>query len=318
MRLIVPISYFRDSPRSELWRIDIDTQEIECWQVLRDSSISVRGKGVTGIVSLGSAGYAICDFNRLMFMNIDGSIRQTLVSSEMNDLHAVSVTTNNCLLLSNTGRDAVEWIDSNLNIKRHWDGLTKEQWEKRLHGKYEISGAYYDEPSLDLPFNLRRLPDTHHINFALQLPDGRSIGSSFKHRCYINLANSKAISQTLPHPIHDGFLYGGALWITTVSGVVYEAKLDHFLQFNPVFDLFDKAPFHGWCRGLYITENNIFVGVTAIVEASSRTSWLKQNTDKTRTGVYQLSKKNYSIEHFYDLSHKNGAKLFSFTEAALC
>lgn len=317
MNLIVPISYFNGTPRSELWIVDPLARRHYRWRILEESDRSVRGKGVTGIDRLNDSNYLICDFNRVLVLDMSGHIVHSRAAEDMNDLHSVTSVPDG-VLVTNTGRDAVELLGHDLTTKFRWSGISETEWLQRVDGHYEATGSYFDEADGFMPFCMRRLPDRHHVNYAVKLPDGRYVGSSLTHRAYIDLSTWRPISQVLAQPPHDGCLHQGRLWVTTVDGNVYSTDTDGDFRFVHLFSLFDNAPHHGWCRGLYYSAGKLFIGITAIQEVSSRTSWLKRAPKETKTGIYQLCVDSLQIEHFYDFSHPDGARIFSMTEALAC
>ena len=111
MKFVVPVSYFQGVPRSELWLIDNEKRSIERWRVLKDSTIAVRGKGVTGVCRHMSQGYLLCDFNRLLHLDVHGHVLEDVRCEEFNDLHAISPCDGG-VLLCNTGRDRIERWDA--------------------------------------------------------------------------------------------------------------------------------------------------------------------------------------------------------------
>ena len=317
MKLIVPISYFEGRPRSELWIVDTLSRRHFRWQTLSPSNRPVQGKGVTGIDRLNDSHYVICDFNRVLLLNASGEVVECRTVDDMNDLHSVTSTSEG-ILVTNTGRDAVELLAEDLTPKYRWSGISETEWLRRVSGKYEVVGSYFDEASALIPFCRRRLPDRHHVNYAIKLPDGRYVGSSLAHRAYIDLATWQPISQVLKQPPHDGCLFKGNLWSTSVDGNIYSADTDGELRFRHRLSLFNDAPHYGWCRGLYFSCGKLFIGITAIQEISSRTSWLRGAPSETKTGLYQLCSDSLEVEHFYDFSHPDGARIFSMTEAFVC
>lgn len=317
MSLVVPVSYFAGRPRSELWRLDASTGEYSRWKTLLDSPHPVHGKGVTGMIRLPTGGYALCDFNRVLLMSEEGEITATRSRRDMNDLHSISVVRDG-LLLSNTGRDSIDWLDFGLSLRRRWDGLSRAEWHSRWAGADIPNEPYYDALGGAAAFRQRRVKDRYHFNQALLLPDGRVVANSLSRRCFIDLERFCAVSESLSEPSHDGVLRDGELWITSVSGTVYRAALGGELRFQPALDLFSLVPHHGWCRGLCFEGAWLFVGVTVIQQASARTAWLRQPVTETRSGVYQIDPARMSVERFFDLSHPHGARIFSLVSASAC
>lgn len=317
MKLLVPVSYFRGSARSELWRLDTEQQSVEFWRRLPDSTIAVRGKGVTGICPYPTGGYTLCDFNRVLQLDTDGHLVKQVSREDFNDLHAITPI-NDGFLLANTGRDQVERLNLDFSLREHFDALDVAEAQARLSGEGVEACGYYDGLDEDLAFCRRRLADKFHLNHVLVLPDGRTVASSLTERCYLDVLSFKPISNRLQYPPHDGLLHQGCLWITTVNGELLVAGLAPILNFQSVFDLRALMPWQGWCRGLYIQDERLFVAITAIDSLNRRTEWLTVSPDQTRSGVVEICLETLQLVHFYDLSHEHGARVFGMTEYQPC
>jgi hypothetical protein len=317
VKLLVPVSYFRGKPRSELWLLDTALKNQVLWRTLPASPITVRGKGVTGICVHPAGGYALCDFNRVLHLCSNGFTVHEKRREDFNDLHAITATDHG-FLLTNTGRDQVEQLRDDFSLADKFDALNAAEADERLSGKCLIGGEYYDEPDSELAFCEQRLADKLHLNHSLLLPDGRVVASSMAKCCYLDAQCFTPISNRLHYPMHDGLMYRDRLWVTTVNGEVLAAQPNLHLDFQPVVDLAASVPWRGWCRGLYIAEDRLFVGVTAIASRSQRTSWLDVDPCDTRTGVYEFCLSTLRPLHFYNLSHPDGARVFSMTEWLPC
>ena len=326
MNLLVPISYFHGPPRSQLWLLDTIRKNTSLLCTLPNSPIEVRGKGVTGICPHPSGGYAVCDFNRVLHLGQTGQVLSEVRCDTYNDLHSIS-RMDDGFLLTNTGSDSLERLDINFallescsyNLLRTSDCSSDvdETCDTKIadtgQRRYSDLDDYYDAPTADVRFNQRRLRDMLHLNYAVSLPDSRIAISSYRERCFFEASQLQRISNRLSHPPHDGILYDGKLWITTINGEVLAANLATELVFESVVNLSEGAPWQGWCRGLFFSNNRMFVGITAISALNEHTRWLKVNPQITRTGVYEIDKSTMQITHFYDLSHVNGARIFSIT-----
>ena len=134
MNQLVPVSYFRGLPRSELWLLDSDQRTVQLWQALEDSPLAVRGKGVTGICCHPAVGFVVCDFNRMLHLDKTGALLREVRREDLNDLHAITVAGDG-FLLANTGRDRIERLNAELQFVDGYDALTPEDWQARWHGK---------------------------------------------------------------------------------------------------------------------------------------------------------------------------------------
>jgi len=314
MNLIVPVSYYFGTPRSEIWQLDTSTGNKKLLHSLPDSGREVRGKGITGLAWLDDLHLVACDFNRLFKLDKNTlSIVSKYEDDELNDLHSLN-TDQEFIHVANAGRDSIDVFNHQLQLMERIDCLGSDEWRKRKAGDYSVSGSYFDSPGCGLPFHRRRVPDKWHFNHVFRAPGhlgGQVIATSFASRSLLDAHSLKPVSSTLPIQPHDGFVYEEAIWVTTVSGQIYRAPFKMPFDFEMVFDLFKIAPHQGWCRGFLIAEGSMFVGLTSIYEVSTRTDWLSCPIEETRSGIYQLNMGTMEVEAFHDFSSTNGSRIFT-------
>jgi len=317
MKLIIPVSYFFGDVRSELWSLNTETGRKDKLLTLGDSGREVRGKGITGLAILDDEYLIACDFNRLIKIDRNTlNIVNTYEDKEFNDLHSLSVN-NRRIYIANTGRDSIDVFTEQLEMLHRIDGLTNDEWQKRISGDYVVDGEYFDSTGLNISFHSRRGPDKWHFNHVFKAPEslgGQTIATSFTARCLLDVNTLSPVSSILPKQPHDGFLYDGFIWVTTVSGQIYRAPLHFPFEFEMVLDLFKLAPYQGWCRGLLIVDGVMFVGLTSIFELSMRTNWLDCPIEETRSGIYQLKMDSMDVECFHDFSSEDGSRIFTMIE----
>ena len=307
------MSYFFGTPRSEVWQLDTQSGQRQCLYTLASSTHDVPGKGVTGLTWLNNTQLLACDFNRLLLLNrADGKIIQEYIDDQFNDLHHVYVE-GGLIYIANTGRDSIDVLDHQFQwVERH-DGLSAAEWALRSHGNNVVRGTYYDPPDSGLPFYKRKVPDTWHFNHVVcdsHVPDGRIIATSFNRKQLIDAKTLEALSDALPDAPHDGLIENDAIWITTVTGKVYRSPLILPFIFECVLDLFALAPTKGWCRGLLISKNTLYIGITSIYEKSSRTAWLDCPLDETASGIYCVNLTTLTITDFHDFTTDQGSRIF--------
>ena len=318
MKLLVPVSYFFNSPRSEIWQLDTATRQKTLLTSLPSSNRDVPGKGVTGLCWLDDHNLVACDFNRVVTLDSKTwRINQVLENDEFNDLHHLSVSDGH-IYLANTGRDCIDVLSSDLKLVKRIDGLSVKEWQDRKAGRYTVAGSYYDDPSSGLPFHRRRVPDKWHFNHVFKAPSSlgdQIVATSFGTKSLVNAQTLEQLSSTLSTQPHDGFVDGDHLWVTTVSGQIFRAPVKKPFVFEQIFDLFHYAPYQGWCRGLFIHDEFLFIGITSIYEKSNRTRWLTQPIEDTRSGIYQLHATSGEIVHFHDFTSSDGSRIFSMLAA---
>lgn len=314
MQLLVPVSYFFNTPRSEIWQLDVVSGSKLLVCTLGGSERDVRGKGITGLGWLDDQFLIACDFNRLLKIDRGSlSIVEAYEDDELNDLHSVSAC-ENFIYLANSGRDSIDVFNHQFKLLDRIDGLTDEELNKRITGDYVVNGGYFDSSGSGLPFHCRKVPDKWHFNYVFRAPkqlNDKIIVTSFTSRNLLDAHTLDPVSLNLPVQPHDGVVSSGCVWITTVSGQVYRASLKIPLDFEMAVDLFKVAPYQGWCRGLLISEGFMYIGITAIYEKSSRTSWLNSAIEDTRSGIYQLKMDTMEIVAFHDFSSADGSRIFT-------
>lgn len=315
MKLLVPISYFQGVPRSEIWILDTVTGQKE--QVFYQETVAeraVNGKGITGLAWLKEGLLIACDFNQVwLIKSSDYSVTALLQDDEFNDLHQLSIDSNQ-ILVSNTGRDSVDVLDCNLRFNTRYDMLSNSELNDRLSGNYKIRGEYYDRPQQNSEFFRRKVPDKYHINHSVMV-DGRLLITCFKQKILIDALTGEVVSNEFDTQPHDGFVHDDSIWVTTVAGKVYRAPLAFPLLFVEVIDIADIGPFKGWCRGLAIINNRIFIGITAVKQITERTAWLTVPAAETKTGIYQLNLNSMAVENFFDFTNRDGSRIFTFIQA---
>lgn len=310
MKLLIPISCFFGDPKSEIWQLDTTTGDTLVLTILPRIAENVIGKGISSLAWLNKTTLVGCDFNSVFTLDkTTYNILRRRLSPQYNDLHNLTVT-NNIIYLANTGLDSIEMLDESLETIRRFNALPDEDIDNRLHGNYTTNGDYYDNTTSKLSFNQRKVPDSLHINHVMKHQNS-IIATSFKQKCLIDGHSFKPLSNVFPEQPHDGFIHNDYIWVTTVSGRIYRAKLSLPFEFKMVLDLFDSGEYHGWCRGLFISGKKLFIGITAIQSQNERTQWLKVPANETKTGIYKVDYDSLAIENFYDFSDESGHRIFT-------
>ncbi|NNG43324.1 hypothetical protein HJP15_10430 [Pseudoalteromonas sp. NEC-BIFX-2020_002] len=314
MKLLIPISYFFGNPKSELWQLDTETKKRSLLATLPSSERDVAGKGLTSVTWISNDLLVGCDFNRVFIIDRKlCELKKINTDEQFNDLHHVSFD-GHFIHIANTGRDCVDVLDNQLQSVSRIEFLPIEEISSRVKGEYKAQGDYYDCEAIKIDFHLRKVPDSLHINHVIRVGKelaNKVIVTSFKKKCLVDAKTLEPLSNNLPEQPHDGFIDNKYIWITTVSGKVFRSKLSLPFNFELFFDLFRVVKFKGWCRGLLVANDTLFIGVTAIHKENNRTNWLNSPVKNTRTGVYQINLASLNIEHFYDFSHTNGSRIFS-------
>jgi hypothetical protein len=191
-----------------------------------------------------------------------------------NDLHHVYPSSQGTLLVMVTGLDMVAEISLDGEILRHWDVLGGDTWS--IFSK-------------DLDY--RKVPTTKphraHANHIFQLGD--EIWATRLHqRDAISLSDpGRRIDIGVQRP-HDGFLFNGSLYFTTVDGHIVLAN-PKTLSVERVIDLNQfkgsDGQTLGWCRGLLpLDDRFVWVGFTRVrpTKFQENLSWIRQQGQSHR------------------------------------
>jgi len=202
-----------------------------------------------------------------------------------NDLHHVTPTHDGNLLVANTGLDSVVKLSRKGEILTEWSVLGEDLWTRF---------------SRDIDYRKVESTKPHrsHPNFVFEV-NGNPWVTRFFQRDALCLTNpQKRIDISVEKP-HDGMVFGGRLFFTTVDGRIIIVSCDT-LEIERVVDLNSvdnstDAPL-GWCRGMLpIDEHRIWVGFTRVrkTKFTENLLWVKhgfRNTEKpTHIALYDLA-----------------------------
>lgn len=184
-----------------------------------------------------------------------------------NDVHHVTPTANGNLLVANTGLDMVVEFNLAGSVTREWNVLGGDPWERFSR-------------DIDYRKVATTKPHRAHPNYVFE------IGSDI----WVTRGDlGDAVCLTQPQlqinvasvVIHDGHLYNGRLYFSTVNGTIVIAN-PQTRQIVDVIDLKEiDNPEHallGWCRGLLIVdERTVWAGFTKVRKTKFREklNWVK-------------------------------------------
>jgi hypothetical protein len=202
-----------------------------------------------------------------------------------NDLHHVYPTPQGTLLVMITGLDIVAEVTMGGELLRHWDVMGEDTWS-------------IFSPDTDY----RKIPTTKphraHANHIFQLGEETFV-TRFHQRDAISLQYpGRKIEIGIQRP-HDGFLFNGCLYFTTVDGHVVivnptTLKIERTYDLNKMSETATSGESLGWCRGLLpLDERHVWVGFTRV-----RPTKFRENLNWVRS-----QKRNHRPSHIalYDL-----------------
>jgi hypothetical protein len=211
----------------------------------------------------------ICTSTEVMIYELPSFRLTTYISLPFfNDLHHVYPTAQGTLLIMVTGLDIVAEVSLDGEFLRHWDVMGEDTW------------SIFSKDT-----DYRKIPTTKphraHANHIFLLGDEIWV-TRFHQRDAISLRDRRRkIDIGIQRP-HDGFLFDGSLYFTTVDGHVVVANPET-LKIERIHDLNKMSgpggESLGWCRGLLpLNERHLWVGFTRVRPTKFRENlnWVRQ------------------------------------------
>lgn len=200
-----------------------------------------------------------------------------------NDVHHVRPTPEGNLLVANSGLEMVLEVTSAGEVLRLWNVLNEEPW------------ATFS-PEIDYRQGINLKPHRAHPNYLFYLDD-EPWATRFECRDAVCLTRPERRIDIGIERVHDGVLYKGDLYFTTVDGHLVVADRCS-LQVEAIIDLNDihgNNQVAGWCRGLLVDGDQVWVGYSRIRPTRFREalSWVRQGFTKsqpTHIACYDLSR----------------------------
>ncbi|HTS06950.1 MAG TPA: hypothetical protein VMP68_15325 [Candidatus Eisenbacteria bacterium] len=199
-----------------------------------------------------------------------------------NDLHHVCPTSRGTLAVAVTGLDMVVEITSTGELVREWSVLGEEPW------------AHFSRTT-DYRKVQTTKPHRSHPDHIFEW-NGELWVTRFEQRDAICLTSPGRIDIAVERP-HDGLLFGGSLYFTTVDGHIVIADPDS----RAVTRIYDLNKMHsqprqilGWCRGLLpVDERYIWVGFTRVrpTKFKENLAWIRNKANRHKSshiGLYDL------------------------------
>ena len=213
---------------------------------------------------------------------------------QFNDVHHVQLLPNGNLLVANTGLDMVLEVTPGGDVVREWNVLSEAPWAR-------FSKA------IDYRKGISTKPHRAHPNYVFYLNDETDVAlwaTRFECKDAICLTDPTRRIAIDIERVHDGLLYRGHLYFTTVNAhlvIVNAATLC-------IEDQIDLNQFHpadvllGWCRGVWVDGDRVWVGFSRIRATKFREalSWVRvgfQRALSTRIACYDLKTR----EHIKDI-----------------
>jgi len=195
-----------------------------------------------------------CTSTEVMIFRVPSFERINYISLPcFNDLHHVAPTSDGALVVAVTGLDMVVKFDLQGRVLAEWSVLQEPAWSR-----FSKTTDYRKVESTK--------PHKSHPNFVFEL-EGDVWVTRFRQKDALCLTDSgRRIEITADRP-HDGVLFGGKIYFTSVDGTLTIVDR-HTLRVEKIIDLKQidgQKSLLGWCRGLLPLEDaKVWVGFTRI------------------------------------------------------
>jgi len=311
---------FDEKGDGRIVELDANTGTVnEIMQFEQPPRLRVAGKGFTGGTWLSDGKLAVCGASAVYFF-VDGVHKDTWALPSFNDLHGLCAHGNRIYVV-NTGLDTIDvfnldgqfrgshsfetpWLATSRILgdypeRSAWSSLHDGHWNGEWP-KFEpetLKGPYYSEGK-DLPFNQRRVRDLVHLNHAMVI-DERLLVTSLARKEVIEVDSWCTVAR-FDTPPHDGVVLRDSVWFTRIDGWVESRSRADLNRITECIDISEKTGIYGWCRGLRVTENLLWVGFTAI-HHSPRYTWNRVPFASTQTAVVCIERSTNDIVARFEL-----------------
>lgn len=195
-----------------------------------------------------------CTSTEVLVFRVPGFERIHYISLPcFNDLHHVAPTSDGALAAAVTGLDMVVKFDFQGRVLAEWSALQEPVWSR-----FSKATDYRKVESTK--------PHRSHPNFVFEL-EGDLWVTRFRQRDALCLTDSgKRIDLATERP-HDGVLFGGNIYFTSVDGTltIVDRRTLHIHRTIDLKQIDGQKSLLGWCRGLLPQDDSrVWVGFTQI------------------------------------------------------
>ncbi len=201
-----------------------------------------------------------------------------------NDVHHVTPGPNGTLLVANAGLEMVLEMTPAGEVLHIWNALGEDPWER-----FSLTTDYRKIASTK--------PHRSHPNYLFHL--GNDIWATrFQQGDAVCLTDPSKRIQVSNERIHDGVVHEGRIYFTTVDGtvVVVDAQTLERVEEIRLASMHPHDTLLGWCRGIYIDGDRMWVGFSRI-----RPTKVRENVGWIMRGFRQVRGTHVSC---YDLKRR--------------
>lgn len=330
-RVLVSMGYFDERGDGAIVELDLDSGRAQKkLSFTPPELLRIPSKGFTGMAR-NDNGLIVAGGNALYKFNEHYEHTGTLALASFNDVHDICLYDDR-IYVANTGMDGIDVISINgyflgtysfepgwmAALKQHGEQLSRKEharlmrpgWNFHDHGYVceDIEQAYYT--TTDQPFHKRKVRDYVHPNHV-EVTSDRVLVTSLLHQCIYDVSSWTVHVQS-DAPIHDGLIWEDQIWLTRIDGIIesYQLQTGRFIQ---RIDVSKISNIYGWCRGLFLTDEHIWVGVTAI-KKETRFGWCRVPFNETKTGVIVLDRRTLDYIQHFDLTETRHNKIYKIIE----
>ncbi len=251
---------------------EIDWETSECRRVLEYTSPEdARAASVANIVfkagSIHGESVVLCTQTEVMEYSYPQFDLKSYISSPyFNDVHHVVRMGANYIVAS-TGLDMVLTVSGSGIVNDFSHALGGDPWARH-------------EQKTDYRKILSTKPHASHPNYIFVLEDEIWV-TRFVQKDAISVSNPDRRINIGLEGVHDGFVTKHHVYFTTINGMVMVADRKS-LSIEAVYDLnvaYNTNQPLGWCRGLYVCGEKLYVGFSAL-----RSTMLRENLAWVRRG----------------------------------
>ena len=215
--------------------------------------------------------FYVCTQTEVMVFKLPEFTQLAYISlPSFNDVHHVRPTPAGNLLVAISGLDMVVEVNLCGEVLREWDVYDSKPWTRF-------------SKEIDYRKGISTKPHKSHPNQVFMVDDEIWV-TRFEQRDAICLNRPERRIRIGTERVHDGLLYEGRLYFTTVNGTVVVAN-PVTLQVEEVIDLaaiHDAEILLGWCRGIFVEGTRAWVGFSRI-----RPTKFREAVGWVRTGFKQ-------------------------------
>lgn len=256
--------------RGVILRVDLEDGSVErCIEYITPPDVSLKDSSITfeGGVLQGDRLYTCTRTEALVYQIPRFALLEHVSLPCFNDVHHARPSKDGNLIVTSTGLDMVVEATLDGKVLREWGVLGESPW---VRFSREID--YRQVPTTK--------PHLSHPNYTFYLNDALWVTRSMQKDAVCLTETGARID--VGFVCHDGEVYGGKVYFTTVNGnvVIVNAKtleIERTIDLNKIDNSGNSNL--GWCRGLgIVSESHLWIGFTRFRETRFKENvrWVKR------------------------------------------